>query len=431
MNQPTDKKRRVRVLVFPCGAENALEIYQALRYSVHVELFGASSVEDHGQFCFEQYIGGIPKIQDKKFDEIFSNIITTFKIDIVFATHDTVIEYLANRAQLMDFFLVNGDPTTTAIARKKSATYQLFADCVWIPRVFESISDIHDWPVVIKPDLGQGGQGVTVAYGLDEAIKAAAKILNPVFVEYLPSDEITVDCFTDRNRNLLWIGPRTRERVKAGITMRSQLLDVSQEVSCIASNINDRLNFRGPWFFQMKKDQHNKWKLLEISCRIAGSMVAQRARGINLPLMAVQDYLDRNLHVLPNCHVSLIDRKIATRAKLDFEFDTVFVDLDDTLIIDGFANPQVIAFLYQSFREGKKIKLITRHRLNVVETLRKSCIAVELFDDIIHLSDGDFKADYITKKSIFIDNHFPERLDVAHKIGVPVLDVDTLEFFIK
>jgi hypothetical protein len=50
---PKDPSRRTRVLVFPCGAETATEIHQALRYSLHVELFGASSVDDHGRFRFK------------------------------------------------------------------------------------------------------------------------------------------------------------------------------------------------------------------------------------------------------------------------------------------------------------------------------------------------------------------------------------------
>ena len=423
--------KKIRVLVFPCGSENAIEINRALRHSVHADLFGASSVDDHGRFRFEQYIGGLPNINDKEFDNAFASLIARLKIDIVFATHDTVMEYLASRAQAMRFFLVNGDPVTTAIARRKSLTYQSFADCNWMPNVFNSVNDIKDWPAVIKPDLGQGGQGVTVVRDISEATLALSNILNPVIVEYLPGDELTVDCFTDRNRNLVWVGPRTRERIKAGIAMRSNLLDVDSEVNGIASEINRRLNFRGPWFFQLKRDRLDKYKLLEISCRIAGSMAAQRARGVNLPLMAVQDFLGRSLVTTPNLQVNLIDRNIATRANFVFKFDTVFVDLDDTLIIEGFAAPLVIAFLYQSIREGKRVKLITRHESDISSTLYKSRVALELFDEIIHLANGESKADYVTENSIFIDNHFPERLEVATKRGVPVLDVDTLEFFLR
>ena len=229
----------------------------------------------------------------------------------------------------------------------------------------------------------------------------------------------------------MWVGPRTRERVKAGITMRSTLQKLAPEIEAIAQTINSHLQLRGPWFFQLKADRDGNWKLLEVCCRVAGAMVAQRARGVNLPLMAVHDYLGRDVAAMPNPRVKLIERNIATRAELEFEYDTVFVDLDDTLLIGDDANPVVLAFLYQSVRDGKQIKLITRHTRNVAHTLKRARIASELFDEIIHLKADQSKADYVTDRSIFVDNYFPDRLDVARRKAIPVLDVDALEFFIR
>ncbi|WP_242540433.1 ATP-grasp domain-containing protein [Trinickia mobilis] len=327
--------------------------------------------------------------------------------------------------------LVNGNPRSAALARRKSATHRRFAGADWVPRVFDSLEEISEWPVIVKPDLGQGGVGVTLVHGLREARDAMQKMQDPVLVEYLPGAEITVDCFTDRKRKLVWIGPRTRERVRAGITMRSRLLDATPDIEAIAREINDALELRGPWFFQLKADGNGRWKLLEMSCRVAGTMVAQRARGINLPLMAVQDFLERDLIALENPHVKLVERNIATRAELDFEYDTVFVDLDDTLILNGFAVPQTMAFLYQSIAAGKKIVLLTRHRFDVAKTLASARIDSGIFERIVVVRDDESKADYVTPTSIFIDNHFPERLNVAKKRAIPVLDVDMVEFLIR
>lgn len=438
MNAPlTDPKKsvhmnkKVRVLVFPCGSENAAEIHQALRYSLHVELFGASSVDDHGRFRFEHYIGDMPKISDPNFDAAFSRLVAELGIDMVFATHDTVLDYLATRADGMGVMLVNGAPESAAIARRKSATYSLFADAEWTPRVFPSVDEVTEWPIIVKPDLGQGGQGVTLVHSAAHARDVVEKTDNPILVEYLPGEEITVDCFTDRQQRLIWAAPRSRERVRAGITMRSRLLDHTPEIDAIAREINRRVRMRGPWFFQLKTDRNGRWKLLEISCRVAGTMVAQRAIGINLPLMAVQDFLGRDLLALPCPHVTLVERNIATRASFDFDYDTVFVDLDDTLILNGFAVPQTMAFLYQSIAAGKKINLITRHKFDVAQTLASARIDMGLFDRVIVLNDSESKADHITPTSIFIDNHFPERMEVAKRLSIPVLDVDRVEFFIR
>jgi hypothetical protein len=398
---------------------------------MHVDLLGASSVEDHGRFRYTQYVGGLPNIREMAFDDSFGTLVANRGIELVFATHDSVHEHLAARASRMGFFLVNGDPRTAAIARKKSLTYELFADCGWTPKIYDSVDKVVDWPVIVKPDEGQGGQGIAIAHGPDEAGRAAKMVAEPIFVEFLPGDEITVDCFSNRKHELIWIGPRSRERVKAGITMRSVLQPLTPDIHAIASEINNRLTLRGPWFFQLKRDRNHNWKLLEISCRVGGAMVAQRARGINLPLMAVHDYLDRSITPLPIPHVRLIERNIATRAELDFVYDSIYIDLDDTLIINGFANPIVLAFLYQSVSDGKLVKLITRHASDVAQSLKQARISLDLFDEIIHLRADEPKADYVSARAIFIDNHFPERLAVARKWEIPTFDVDALEFFIR
>lgn len=423
--------KKIRVLVFPCGSENAVEIHNALRYSVHVEIFGASSVEDHGAYVFKNYTGSLPKIQEKEFDGRFSQLINSLKIDVVFATHDTVHEYLSKQANEMGFHLVNGDPETAFIARRKSLTYQKFSEFPWAPTVFEDIDEISEWPIIAKPDRGQGGQGVSLVRSAVEARHAQAGLSDVVWMEHLPGRELTVDCFTDKNKTLVWVGPRTRERVKAGISMRSEFVDLDPAIKEIAVDINSLLNFRGPWFFQVKQDKSLQWKLLEISCRVAGTMVAHRAKGINLPLMSIQDFLGRGVIALPNKKIRLIERRIATRAEIETDYENVYIDLDETLIIDGKAVPLVISFVYQSIVDGKKVKLISRHEGDILEALSVAKISPEIFDEIIQITDGACKSQYVAENSIFIDNHFPERLDVARNKGVAVFDLDALEFFIR
>jgi hypothetical protein len=419
---------RINVLVFPCGAENALEIHQALAHSVHVKLFGASSVDDHGRMMFSNYAGDLPRINADNFDDAFSALLARWNISLVFATHDTVQEYLANRIQNWNVALVNGDAQTARVSRHKSLTYALFADQPWVPHVYADSGSIHEWPVVVKPDLGQGGQHITIAESVEQVRAALKRVGAPVMVEYLPGEEITVDCFTDRNRQIVWVGPRSRERVKAGISMRCRPLDVSPQILAIASVINERLRLRGPWFFQLKKDPQDQWKLLEISCRVAGAMVTQRARGLNLPLMAVHDFMERSVSALPISGVKLIERRLATSVELSADFDSVYIDFDETVIMEGCAIPSTMAFLYRMLAKGKRLILLTRHAGDPLAALAHARVDPNLFDEIIHLQQGQKKSASIFGKSIFVDNHFPERLDVATTCAIPVFDVDALEF---
>lgn len=424
--------KKLNVLVFPCGSENAGEIYQALRYSLHINrLIGASSCEDHGRLHFPDYIGDVPFISNEQFAGYFCSLLATHEIDVVFATHDSVAETLAPLVGRVGVYLVNGHPETAKILRRKSLTYEMFSHADWVPRVYSCAAEITCWPVIIKPDCGQGGNGVYLAHNPQELEQASGAISDPLLVEYLPGQEITVDCFTDRNANLIWVGPRSRERVRAGIAMRSASFMADDAIQAMAEQINEAMKLRGPWFFQAKQDVTGRWKLLEISCRIAGTMVMQRARGVNMPLMALHDYLGRDVLPLVTPHVSLIERYIKTRAVTILPFEQVYVDLDDTLIINGRANPVVMAFLYQCRAENKRIYLITRHISQPHETLRQAAISEQLFDDIYHLQHGQNKSAFVQPNSIFIDNYFPERRDVASLNDTLVLDVDAVDFYIK
>lgn len=229
---------------FSCGSEVALEIRQALGLSVHVELHGASSTDDHGRFAFANY-HHLSNIADASFDRQFVDLITRLGIQVVFATHDSVLEHLAPLAQHNGVYLVNGDPQTAAVTRRKSATYALFNGQPWLPTLFASVEHVTEWPIVLKPDQGQGGQGVTVATDRQQAQQAFDAMCEPVLCEYLPGEELTVDCFTDWRQRLLHVGPRSRERVRAGITMRSRSVPCSDEIRGIAEGISERLSLRG------------------------------------------------------------------------------------------------------------------------------------------------------------------------------------------
>ena len=50
------------------------------------------------------------------------------------------------------------------------------------------------------------------------------------------------------------------------------------------------INFRGFWFFQIKKDSNGKYKLLEIATRLAGAFALNKSLDVNLPLAALKDF---------------------------------------------------------------------------------------------------------------------------------------------
>lgn len=415
---------KINVLIYPAGEINSVELHDALSTCVNIEVFGASSKERHGAYVFKNYISNVPLIQEKNFLKALNKIIEQNHIDIIFPTHDTVAEFLAKNSSKIKAKIICADRTTSQICRDKEKTFNLFQNEKFCPHLYQNFEFL---PVFIKPKKGQGSVGAKLIEAKED-IPPNIKIDDYVICEYLPYEEYSVDCFTDKNRILRAILPRSRKRIMAGVCVAGQDEILTDEIKQIAEKINEKLNFNGLWYFQIKKDVNGKFKLLEISTRCAGTMCLSRAKGVNLALLSVYNALGLDVDILMNKYHLKMDRTLISRYKLDYDYNTVYFDFDDTLIINEKIHLPSIRFLYQCKNLNKKIILITKHEKNLDLTLDKYAISPKLFDKIIQLQKNQNKVEFIHKeKSIFVDNAYQERKKVHEQIGIPVFDVDGLE----
>ena len=123
--------------------------------------------------------------------------------------------------------------------------------------------------------------------------------------------------------------------------------------------------------------------------------------------------------ILENEMDNEIDRTFTNRFRLGTDFDTVYCDFDDCLVIRGKVNTDLLQFLYHCLNEKKCLILLTRHANNIHESLVKFRLS-NLFDQVVHITNGTLKSLYIKSNSaIFIDDSHQERTD-ASKHGIPV-----------
>ncbi len=415
---------KIRVLVFPAGEINSVELHDALSTCVNIELFGASSVERHGSYIFKNYIANAPLISEPDFFDKFNKILNENKIDVIFPTHDTVAEFFAQNSEKLNSVVVCSDKKTAEICRDKKATFEIFKNEDFCPKIYSTVEEL---PVFIKPRKGQGSVGVKLLK-TESDIPTNMNTNEYVISEYLPGEEYTVDCITDKNGVLKAVLPRSRKRLLAGVCVAGQNGALTQEIKNIADKINDKLKFCGLWFFQIKKDSKGKFKLLEISVRCAGSMCLSRAMGVNLPLLSIYTAMGQEIEVFKNPYNLKMDRTLISRYKMDYEYSKVYFDFDDTLIIDNKVHLPAIAFLYQCKNKNKKIVLLTKHEYDLDKTLSNFSICKELFDEIIILQSHEEKSTRIKpENAIFIDNSFKERKKVHEIFKIPVFDVDGIE----
>jgi predicted ATP-grasp superfamily ATP-dependent carboligase len=421
-------EKKIGVLVFPAGEINSVELHDALSTCVNIRLYGASSVERHGEFVFKNYIGSVPNITETTFVDAFNKLLQENNIDVVMPTHDDVALFLAQNQESLKAKVLTCDIETAEVCRDKKMTFELFSDCGFCPKTYGQFTC---FPVFIKPRRSQGGVGAKIINGADE-ISDGINLSDYVICEYLAGDELTVDCFTDKDGALQAVLPRSRQRVFGGVSVRGRNEPLTKEIEDIAVTINSRLRFLGLWYFQIKRGTAGNYRLLEISTRCAGTMCLSRALGVNLPLLSVYAATGRKTEILKNAYDVTVDRTLISRYKTDLVYDRVYIDLDDTIVANDRVNLQAMRFLYQCANERKSVSLITKHRYDhsdsVTDTLKRCKISEDLFDEIIEIEFARPKYKAMEPSgAIFIDNAYAERKAVYENLNIPVFDVDGLE----
>lgn len=420
-----------KVMVFPCGSEIGLEAHAALSWNRHIELYGASSnSENHGPFVYRRYLDGLPFVTEPDFVERFRAVVDANGIDVVVPAHDDAVLVLARARETLGCRVAASPVETCEICRSKARTYRCLAEHgISVPKIIDPSAPNTQYPVFLKPDAGQGSRGTYTAKTSAEARFYFQKDASLLWLEYLPGREYTVDCFTDRHGNLVFVGTRERARVQNGISVRARpVKDVRADA--IAARINEAMRLRGAWFFQIKENSRGEPVVLEVASRIAGSTAVYRSLGANLALMSVYDALDLDVDVLVNDVSVEMDRALTSRYRWDIAYQHVYLELDDTLIVEGRVNTRLAAFLFQCLNDGIKLHLITKHAGDVRETLARHHLD-GIFDEVCVLAADEPKASRITERDcIFIDGSFSERLAVHKSLGVPVFDVDAVESLI-
>lgn len=413
--------------MFPCGSEIGLEIHRALSFSTHVELVGASSVaSNHGKYVFRHYVEGLPFVDAPEFVTELNRVVSTYDIDFVFPAHDSVALKLAQHAANLACDVIGSPAATCAVCRSKAATYAALGSAVPTPKVFDRADRHLPFPVFLKPEVGQGSHGVHVAHSSDELRFYLETVPSLLILEYLPGEEYTVDCLTDRHGALRFAGPRQRVRTVNGISVDTRPVQ-GEEFGTLARRINETLRFRGPWFFQVKRRAEGELVLLEVAPRVSGGMGLYRNAGVNIPLLSVFDRMGLDVAVLHNDYALEMDRALFSRFRLDLEYEHVYIDLDDTLLFRGRVNVPAVAFVYQCRNRGVLVHLVSRHEGDIEQTLRDHGLA-GLFDSVVSLDRLTCKSECVeAERAIFIDDSFAERKRVHDALGIPTFGVDAIE----
>jgi predicted ATP-grasp superfamily ATP-dependent carboligase len=366
------------------------------------------------------------------FEAACAALVERERIDFVIPAHDDVA-LLFSRMRLPDGCRALGQSAeVNEIVRFKNHTYEALAGKVPAPHVFLPGEALR-FPVFAKPSRGQGSKGTrrlddTPAY---DAFFREHAVADYVVAEYLPGAEFTIDCFST-DGDLRFSGPRTREQTVNGISVRSRPLPPGEHreaLNAMARSISATLGMHGLWFFQARVAASGEPKLLEVGARVSGTMMVNRVRGVNFVELALYQALGFPVSVRAQDFDVCVTRSLQPRFHHDIAFGDLYVDFDDTLLLDDTRiNTEVMALVFAAKNDGHRVCLITRNRNNkLASTLNRFGIS-SVFDAIHHLADGESKASYLKPGDLLVDDSFAER-EQALDAGAHAIGLDAVQLF--
>ncbi len=173
----------------------------ALKYSLRFKPILASSYDNHSRFICEDAIIDLPYTNEEGFINALNECIHNQNIKFIIPTHDSTVVTLTQNRDSIDAVVVASEYNTALICRYKSKTYEALCGFGFIPYVYSTAPTTdNEYPLFAKDDVGQGGRNCFVVKNSAEMKRLQNQYSQYLFCEFLPGDEITVDCFTDRPR---------------------------------------------------------------------------------------------------------------------------------------------------------------------------------------------------------------------------------------
>ncbi|MCU1580500.1 MAG: ATP-grasp fold domain protein DUF201-type [Rhodoglobus sp.] len=406
-----------KVLVFPGTTLVGIEVLASLSPLPGFIVQGAGVDAAAGHRAGYAKYDHLPHVDDADFPGALAELVGRDSIDYVYPANDLAILALS-QINLDGATVVSHPPETILIAASKIATHETFEPLGITPERVLAQPGNAAFPLFAKPDVSHSAIGAVAVQDpsslreLEEATPGFWS--NHLVTEMLVSDEVTVDCFSTPG-GLLYAAPRTRDETDGGIAVvTSDRKD--DDLVRMAEVIGRRLTFNGAWFFQAKKDVHGVYRLMEIGARLAGASGIRRAQGVNLAQLSIL-----TAGQLPVRVYQTRFRFTARRAQGISEvhcierFTSLYVDLDDTLILNGAINPPVEELVRFVKARGIPVALVTRHLKDPDVTLAEFGLA-DLFDRVFHATKGEPKMSFIAAEgnSVLIDDSFSERVAASH-----------------
>ncbi|GAC1351791.1 MAG: ATP-grasp domain-containing protein [Polyangiales bacterium] len=288
----------ITVSVTAAGSAPALAFIRGLRTQTElaVRIVGVDGVaHSFGLFdCDARYT--VPRVKDPSFIHAIHAICLAEKVDVLAPILDFELETFATAAaslrdQCGTRVITNSLSTIALACDKRESASTVARAGVSVPIFYDAEEALEraPLPLIVKPLVGAGSNGVTIVRSREELPRArAAAGPSPLVQQFIEGDEYTVDLVVSPTGRVLAVAPRIRVEVRAGQSYKGRTVD-DDAVSDAARRCAEALGMTGQGNVQLIKSKSDgRCYFIEVNPKFAAAMGLTIGAGLNVPLLYVK-----------------------------------------------------------------------------------------------------------------------------------------------
>lgn len=217
------------VLVTSVGTATSIGVIKNIRkYRPEWKIIGTDINEygyTAGSILVDEYFK-VPYAENSDFCKVISEIVANREVDFIWPINDSEIRKIDGR-NICDFILASSE-VIRLVSDKLECTNRMVEIGVKTPRVVEAMNECFR-EYVIRKKASVGSKGIRFVDSVDRPTLSEDEFAQ----ERIVGEEYTVDVLSDRNGKPVYVIPRKRIEVKAGVSTKAQIVNHKDMINSV------------------------------------------------------------------------------------------------------------------------------------------------------------------------------------------------------
>lgn len=240
-----------------------------------------------------------PFTDEEEFVNCLINKINEFQPAMLIPTHDEslIIAKYRNRFPPKLKIPISNFSILCNLSDKKTATKIAQRLSIPVPKVYDSITDINEnqYPLIIKPTIGNSAKGVHKVNNRDEAdaILSQSSDTPLIIEEFIPGNDICVDCIRTDNFFYGSVYRAIVTKTQGGGTTTQREIVQNDKLVEYAKILLDHVGYTGVCGLDFRiDDKTGRIAFIETNPRFTGGLATPIAAGFDIPNMLHELYIN-------------------------------------------------------------------------------------------------------------------------------------------